>query len=151
MIEGVKITPLKQFSDERGKVMHMLKSSDLNFKKFGEIYFSSINPGAVKDWHQQKVSTINYAVPSGQIKLILYDDRLESPTQGEIQELTLGIDNYCLVTIPPMVWSGFKCHGSETALLANCATFPHKSDEVLRLSAFDDYIPYDWKLADNSD
>ena len=38
MIEGVKITPLKQFFDERGKVMHMMRNNSPEFKKFGEIY-----------------------------------------------------------------------------------------------------------------
>ena len=33
MIEGVQIVPLKQFHDERGKVMHMLKSTDPHFQK----------------------------------------------------------------------------------------------------------------------
>ena len=40
MIEGVKIPPLKQIIDERGKVMHMLRNDSPNFEKFGEIYFS---------------------------------------------------------------------------------------------------------------
>ena len=39
MIEGVKITKLKQIFDERGKVMHMLRNDSEIFQKFGEIYF----------------------------------------------------------------------------------------------------------------
>ena len=146
MIEGVKITPLKQFLDEHGKVMHMLKSSDPHFKKFGEIYFSCIYPGAIKGWHQQKLSTLNYAVPHGQIKLVLYDNRPESSTKEEIQECVLGPENYCLITIPPLIWSGFKGCGSEMAFLANCSTNPHDSGELSRLDPFDPSIPYDWKL-----
>ena len=38
MIEGVKITPLKQIFDERGKVMHMLEVTT-KFYKIWEIYF----------------------------------------------------------------------------------------------------------------
>ena len=36
MIEGVKIIQKKQIFDERGKIMHMLRADDDNFKKFGE-------------------------------------------------------------------------------------------------------------------
>ena len=75
MIEGVKITPLKQIIDERGKVMHMLRNDSPNFEKFGEIYFSCTNPGAIKAWHLHKKMTLNYAVISGQIKCVFYDDR----------------------------------------------------------------------------
>ena len=48
LIEGVVITPLKQIPDERGNVMHMFRSDDPEFEKFGEIYFSVIFSGMVK-------------------------------------------------------------------------------------------------------
>lgn len=51
MIDGVKITPLLQIHDERGSVMHMLKSTDSAFEQFGEIYFSGVYPDVVKAWH----------------------------------------------------------------------------------------------------
>jgi len=93
MIEGVEIFPLKTIPDERGKVMHMLKSTDPHFEAFGEIYFSCVYPGVVKGWHKHSKMTINYAVPTGKIKLVLYDDRADSPTKGAVQELFLGESN----------------------------------------------------------
>ena len=42
MIHDVKITQIKIISDERGKVMHMLREDSDIFEKFGEIYFSTI-------------------------------------------------------------------------------------------------------------
>ena len=51
MIDGVKIIDLKKIPDERGMIMHMLKSTDSHFKNFGEIYFSCGYPGVVKAWH----------------------------------------------------------------------------------------------------
>lgn len=146
MIAGVKITPLSQFLDERGKVMHMLKIGDPAFQQFGEIYFSCVYPGAIKGWHIHKEMTLNYAVPHGHIKFVLYDERPTSPTLGEIQEIFMGPDNYCLVTVPPMVWNGFKGIGNETAVVANCATIPHSPDEIDRRDPFDPSIPYDWAL-----
>ena len=41
-IAGIKITPLKIIKDDRGSVMHMLRSDSEIFEKFGEIYFSTI-------------------------------------------------------------------------------------------------------------
>ena len=107
MIEGVKITPLKQIIDDRGKVMQMLRNDSPNFEKFGEIYFSCTNPGAIKAWHLHKKMTLNYAVISGQIKCVFYDDRKKSKTYGEVQELFLSTENYSLITVPPLVWNGF--------------------------------------------
>ncbi len=146
MIEGVKVTPLRQILDERGKVMHMLKVGDPAFQQFGEIYFSCVYPGAIKGWHIHKEMTLNYAVPHGHIKFVLYDGRSGSSTFGEVQELFLGPDNYCLVTVPPMVWNGFKGIGTEMAVVANCATIPHSPNENDRRDAFDPFITYDWAL-----
>lgn len=146
MIDGVRITPLKQILDERGKIMHMLRNDSPGFQGFGEIYFSCVNPGAIKAWHIHKRMTLNYAVPHGNIKFVLFDNRPESPTKGRLQEVFLGPDNYQLVTVPPMVWNGFKGIGLQTAIVANCATIPHDPDEIDRLDPFDPSIPYDWEI-----
>ena len=146
MIDGVVLTPLSQFLDERGKVMHMLRSDSNVFQQFGEIYFSCVYPGAIKGWHIHKEMTLNYAVPHGNIKFVLYDDREGSPTRGELQEIFLGPDNYQLVTVPPMVWNGFKGIGTDLAIVANCASIPHDPGEIDRLDPFDKSIPYDWGI-----
>lgn len=146
MIDGVVVTPLKQIVDERGKVMHMLRADAPGFRGFGEIYFSTVHPGAIKGWHIHKKMTLNYAVPHGLIKFVLYDDRAGSATHGELQELFLGPDNYCLVTVPPLVWNGFKGVGAEPAIVANCASIAHDPDEIDRRDPFDPRIPYDWAL-----
>ena len=39
MIDGVRVTPLRQIHDERGKIMKMLTCDDDGFTRFGEIYF----------------------------------------------------------------------------------------------------------------
>ena len=146
MIAGVSITPLRQILDERGKIMHMLRSDAPGFQGFGEIYFSCVYPGAIKGWHIHSQMTLNYAVPHGHIKFVLYDDRDGSSTRGELQEIFLGPDNYCLVTVPPLVWNGFKGIGAEMAIVANCASIPHDPDEIDRLDPFDPSIPYDWDI-----
>ena len=146
MIEGVTTKPLTRIPDERGYIMHMLKSSDPEFECFGEIYFSTIYPGAIKAWHLHNEMTLNYAVVTGTIKLVLYDDRIGSATNGEVQELFIGGQNYQLVKIPPFVWNGFKAVGTDMAIVANCATMAHDPDEILRKSPFDSSIPYNWEL-----
>jgi len=146
MIDGVVLTPLRQIFDERGKVMHMLREDSPVFSRFGEIYFSCTHPGAVKAWHLHKEMTLNYAVIYGEIKFVLYDDREKSPTRGEVQELFISPENYQLVTVPPLIWNGFKGVGNKTAIVANCATMPHSTNEIERRPASDRGIPYDWAL-----
>jgi dTDP-4-dehydrorhamnose 3,5-epimerase len=146
MINNVEIYPLKQIPDERGKIMHMLRSDDPYFEKFGEIYFSVVYPGVVKGWHLHTASTRNYAVIVGMIKLVLYDDNPASSTRGELMELFIGESNYCLVKIPPLIWNGFKGVGTQPAIVANCATLPYHPSEIERMDPYKNSIPYDWGL-----
>lgn len=146
MIEGVVVKPLRQIPDERGKVMHMLRNDDPEFSGFGEIYFSCVYPGVIKGWHIHKKMVLNYAVPYGMIKLVLYDDRPGSRTNGEIQEIFMGSDNYCLVKIPPLIWNGFKGVGVTRAIVANCSSIPHDPAEINRKRPDDPSIPYIWEL-----
>ena len=146
MIHGIIVKPLLRIPDERGTIMHMLRANDPEFERFGEIYFSAVYPGVIKGWHLHKEMTLNYAVVVGMIKLVLYDDRENSPTRDQIQELFIGQENYQLVKIPPYIWNGFKAIGTQMAIVANCATLPHDPNEIVRKSAFDPSIPYDWGL-----
>lgn len=147
MIEGVIVKKLNKIPDERGCIMHMLKNDAPEFKRFGEIYFSTIYPGAIKGWHIHTKMTLNYAVPIGMIKLVLYDARENSSTKGALMELFIGEDNYSLITIPPGIWNGFKGIGNKLALVANCATDPHDPNEIFRMDPLNNnIISYNWDL-----
>jgi len=144
MIDGVVVTPLKTITDERGAVKHMLRSDSPNFAGFGEVYFSLVHSGAVKAWKLHKRMVMNLSAPVGRVRLVLFDDREGSPTQGEVQEIVFGAEDHKLVTIPPMIWNGFQGMSEETAVLANCASIVHDPDESARRDADDPAIPYVW-------
>ena len=145
-IDGLRISPLRRIPDERGAIFHMLRADSEEFDTFGEIYFSMVYPGAIKAWHIHDRMTLNYAVPVGMIKLVCYDDRESSATRGNVVEIHTGELDYALVTVPPLVWNGFKGEGTGPALVANCATIPHDPDEIRRCDPFTPDIPYDWAL-----
>ena len=146
MIDGVGIKGLKQISDERGKIMHMLRCDETHFQRFGEIYFSFAYPGVIKGWHEHTKQTQNYAVIQGMIKLVLYDNRKGSSTYKESMEIFTGEDNYQLVTIPTGIINGYKAVGVKTAIVANCATLPHEANEMLRYDPMGDKVPYKWDI-----
>ena len=145
-IDQVIVKKIDKIPDERGSIYHMLRCDDTIFEKFGEIYFSIVLPGVIKGWHRHKEMILNYAVIHGMIKLVLYDDRENSSTRGNLMELFIGDENYCLVKIPPKVWNGFKGIGSKAAIIANCSTIPHDPNEIERIDPFTNKIPYDWNL-----
>ncbi|MCH7572110.1 MAG: dTDP-4-dehydrorhamnose 3,5-epimerase family protein [Planctomycetes bacterium] len=147
-IEGVKVIPLKRIPDERGTIMHMLRRDDPHFIEFGEIYFSTIYRGVIKGWHRHRDMTLNYACVFGRIKLVIYDDRQDSPTHGAIMEQFLGPDHYALVQIPPGLWNGFKGMSDPHAIIANCCTHAHdpSANRSDRIDPLNNDIPYDWDV-----
>jgi dTDP-4-dehydrorhamnose 3,5-epimerase len=139
--------PLRRIPDERGTVFRMLRASDPHFRAFGEIYFSSVYRDAIKGWHRHSEMTLNYACISGRVKLVIFDDRENSPSRGELQEVFLGPDDYSLVVIPPLLWNGFKGM-AEVSVMANCCTHEHDPRRSERLDPHHNNIPYDWSRKD---
>ncbi|MBT3586377.1 MAG: dTDP-4-dehydrorhamnose 3,5-epimerase family protein [Halobacteriovoraceae bacterium] len=144
-IENLIITPLKKIVDERGSLLHMLRADSPQFTKFGEVYFSTINPGVIKGWKLHTLMTQNYAVPVGEIKLVIYDVRENSSSKGQIQELSLSLENYQLVTIPPGVWYAFKATSDNSAMIVNCTDLSHDPSESQNLDLNSEDIPYKWE------
>lgn len=144
-IAGVTVTTLREISDERGAVLHMLRNDAEDFTQFGECYFSEVLPGAIKGWKKHTTQTQNLAVPVGRIRLVIFDNRNSSSTKGNLTIIELGRpDAYKRVKIPPGVWYGFTCISSATALLANCADHPHSKEESEVRDLNDKSIPYSW-------
>ena len=150
MIDGVKIIEKQVIGDERGKIMHMLKATDEEFLQFGEIYFSCGYPGVVKGWHLHTSMTLNNFCVSGTIKLVIYDDRNNSPTKGETMEVFMGENaNNVLVQIPKNLWNGYKVYSDKMAIVANCATEAHDKNGIIYLPPHNNaIINYNWDRKD---
>ncbi len=149
MIEGVVVKQLKQVADERGWLTEVMRSDWDQFEKFGQVYVTAGYPQVVKAWHMHKKQIDNMACIKGMMKLVLFDDRINSKTKGETNEFTIGEKNLLLITIPPEVWHGFKTISEEHALVLNVPTelYNYKDPDEHRLPAETKKIPYDWKLA----
>lgn len=146
MIDGVNVIRPRTICDERGKILHMMKSTDEHFSKFGEIYFSCGFPDIVKAWHIHKEMSLNNCCVAGMMKLVLYDDREESATRGNLMEIFMGEENRLLVQIPPRITNGYKTYGDKQAILANCPDMAHDKNELIYIDPFNNDIPYDWDV-----
>ncbi len=148
-IDGVTFSHLRQISDDRGSVLHMLRCDDPEFIHFGECYFSEVLPGAIKAWKRHRFQAQNLAVPFGRIRLVIFDSREFSSSNGRLLILELGRpDAYLRLHIPPGLWYGFTCVSDTVAIMANCPDLPHDPSEsdVLPTNSF---IPYKWGIEIN--
>jgi len=130
MIDGVVLTALKIIELADGDVLHAIKRDDPGFSGFGEAYFSTVQPGAIKAWKRHNEMTLNLVVPVGKIRFVIFDDRNGSRSFGKFYQVTLSKENYMRLTLPPKVWIGFQCVDNEAAILLNVASIPHTPEEA---------------------
>jgi dTDP-4-dehydrorhamnose 3,5-epimerase len=140
MIKDVVITNLNIINTPGGNVKHAMKKSDNGFEGFGEAYFSHINKNAIKAWKRHKKMTLNLIVPLGKIRFVLFDDREASNTK--FQEVTISKNNYCRLTVPPMIWMGFQGLSDDGSMLLNIASLEHDPMEHEKKNI--KQIEFDW-------
>ena len=143
-VEGVLLTPLKRIHHPKGDVFHGMKKSDAGFSGFGEAYFSTINFEDTKPWKKHLKMTLNFVVPMGEIRFVVFDDREGSLTKNNFFDVNLGEYNYQRITIPPGVWVAFCGVGPKYNLLLNLANLEHDPNEVERKESLSE-IAYQWE------
>ena len=91
-IYDVIIKELVSHGDERGFFREIVRCTDDVFKdaKFGQLSHSHMIKNTVKAWHYHNIQFDFWYIPTGLVKVILYDDREESPTYRVHQEFTVG-------------------------------------------------------------
>jgi dTDP-4-dehydrorhamnose 3,5-epimerase len=105
MIEGVRIRDLVLHTDDRGTVCEMFDPrwgwhpDPLVFT-----YFYTIRPGLIKGWAMHKNHEDRYCIMQGEIRVVLYDSRADSPTFGLVVEHYLTEHHRQLLSIPSGVW-----------------------------------------------
>jgi len=146
MIQGLEVSPLKVVADNRGKVMEMADVKMPQFERFGEIYFSFVNPGVIKGWKKHLSAVQLFAVPVGTIKFVIYDDRPDSTTCGTVEAIEIGEANYNLIKMPPGVWYSWQATSIFPAMIASLTSEPHDPAEAVSVEVNNNnIIPYQWK------
>lgn len=130
------MTPLKQIYHPKGDIFHAMKKSDVGFKGFGEVYFSTINKNSIKGWKKHTLMTLNLVVPIGEIEFIIYNDMSK-----EFFSVILSQDNYQRLTVKPGLWMAFRGVG-EYNMLMNIASIEHDPSEAESIDIGS--IKYEW-------
>jgi dTDP-4-dehydrorhamnose 3,5-epimerase len=129
MLQGVCLTPLRIIPNPLGAVYHGLRRGDVGFLEFGELYFTSVEPGAIKGWKRHRVMHSNLVVPIGEVRVVVFDERTDSSTRGQWLDVSLGPRNYARLTVPAGLWFAFQGAGTGTNLMANLASIVHDPAE----------------------
>jgi len=142
MINGLILTPMKVIDVVGGSVLRAMSIGNVGYNGFGEAYFSTVEYNTIRGWKRHKEMTLNLVVPIGSIRFVVYDNRKDSSTAGNFEEIILSKEHYARLTVPPKLWVGFQGEGKGTNLLLNIANIPHNDTEVdhAQLKSFG----YDW-------
>ena len=121
------IKALKKFEVEEGDVLHAFKATDNEFKGFQEAYFSKIKHHKIKAWKRHTKMTMNLIVPIGEVQFNFYDKNRKL-----IINTCIGENKYSRITVPPMIWVGFKGLSLKTSYILNITDILHDPLEVER-------------------
>jgi dTDP-4-dehydrorhamnose 3,5-epimerase len=147
LIDGVIIRYGIPVLDERGCLTEMYDNRwGINDEPMVTAYLVTIRPGIVKGWQKHKTYTDRSFFFGGAIKIVLYDDRPESPTYKQINEIFTGEERPALVIIPPNVYHAFQNTGVKDVVFCNMPTkgYDHKNPDKWRLEFNNDKIPYEF-------
>jgi dTDP-4-dehydrorhamnose 3,5-epimerase len=150
LIHGVKMRDLVLHTDDRGTVCEMYDPRwGFNPDPLVFTYFYTLRPGWVKGWAHHKEHSDRYCILQGEMKVVLYDPRPDSPTYGQVQEIYLTEHRRQLLSIPPLVWHADENIGIKDVLVVNFPTiqYDHANPDKYRLPVNTDLIPYKFKNA----
>lgn len=145
LIQGVSFREAVTHADERGSVVEVFDPRwNWHPDPLVFAYSFTIRPGYMKGWNLHKQHEDRYFILQGEMELVLYDVRPESPTCGKINRIILTEQNRRLVNIPKFVWHADRNIGQRDVVAMNFPTLPyeHANPDKYRLPIDTPLIPY---------
>ena len=145
LIDGVVVRSAVTQVDERGTLCEIYHPDwGVHEAPLAYVYQFTIRPGMIKGWHVHHRHDDRIFLSQGTVKVVLYDDRPESPTYGMINEIYRHDTHRTVMVIPAFVFHAHQNVGDRDALFVSMPTrlYDHASPDVYRLPIENDYIPY---------
>ena len=157
MLPGVKIKEITKNLDERGSFSEILREDWGDFMENDKVVQANLSfslPGVIRAWHRHNRGQIDYFITiKGITKICVYDDRSDSNTKGQLDEIISSHKKIQCVRIPGFYLHGFKSIGSEPAQVVYLTTklYDYKNPDEERIAWNEQSIinprtkkPYDW-------
>lgn len=148
LIDGVTAFEMKNVLGTRQRLTEVFRPEwEPSGLPVAHVFQVLVYPGNTPNWHCHKFTLDRLFCALGQIKLVLFDGRTDSPTYRRINEFNLGEARPALVAIPPGVWHALQCCGQSSALVINMAShaYQYGDPDHYRLPANAPEIPYTWR------
>lgn len=147
-IHDVVVKRLVTNSDDRGYFRELLRDDDNLLRRFGQTAVTKTYPGVIKAFHWHQDQDDIWYVCDGMARVVLYDQRADSPTFGLTQVVYAGEDNAVCILIPSGIAHGYQVLGTKPVILFYHVTKsynPAAPDEQ-RIPFDDKTINFDWSI-----
>lgn len=145
-IHGVSTVSPVNHVDHRGRVFEIYAGDSSHWEQpLVYCYAFTVRPGLTKGWGLHEHKDDRYTLISGELLTVLYDARVDSPTHGLVQKVTLTAEGIRQLRIPSGVWHLNVCLGPTEAYLINHPTqvYDHGAPDRLLLPWDSPEIPFD--------
>src|SRR5438874_3757 len=108
-ISGVQIVELGNILTRSGWMMEVFRSDHAEVKiEPRQVNYVQLSPNGVTDWHRHHLQIDHLIGVGGTVKLVLWDGRKDSPTQGASEVIRFGALRPVMVIVPPGVWHAMR-------------------------------------------
>jgi dTDP-4-dehydrorhamnose 3,5-epimerase len=112
LIENLEIREINKNVDERGFFTELFREDWKDLLKSDKIVQFNLSysyPGIIRAWHRHQKGQFDcFTCIDGAVKVCAYDDRPDSTTFGEIDDIILSRERLMLVKVPGILWHGYK-------------------------------------------
>ncbi len=122
-IQGVQFRPTRPVPHEDGHLTEVARASwDVIGGPVVQVHTTTTLPGRIRAWGLHQRITDRLFVVSGLVKIVVFDGRRGSTTQGSVNQFTVSEKNPGLLIIAPNLYHGWKNIGTTEAILINMPT-----------------------------
>jgi dTDP-4-dehydrorhamnose 3,5-epimerase len=147
-ISGVLVREVKNVLKDNGVLTEIFRLDwDLGPGAIQQVFQVTLSPGGLSAWHTHRLTTDRLFVTHGQIKIVLFDGREDSPTRGRVNELRFGTVRPALVIVPPGVWHAVQNISSGPSTILNIVdrAYRYEDPDHWRLPPDTPEIPYSFR------
>jgi dTDP-4-dehydrorhamnose 3,5-epimerase len=120
---GVSCYEVTTHVDDRGTLVELFNPSwGWHDAPLVYSYCFTLRPGVIKGWAMHKKHEDRYFILSGELELVLYDDREGSSTRGMVSKIYMSEFRRRLINIPAGIWHANRNVGTKDVVAINFPT-----------------------------
>lgn len=145
LIAGVRVHEVRHVPKASGRLTEIYRRDWLTDTELvDQVFQVELLPGRITAWHAHEQTIDRLFISEGSARIVLYDARQASPTQGTINQFLFGEHRPALVVIPARVWHGVQSIGPGPARILNLVdrAYDYASPDHWRVPADSPHVPF---------